>query len=220
MRLEILLILATAAIVWNMYTDGKLVKTLFKYTKYYRMAGVVLGALFLYYLIYKNPLKAKEMIIASNEYIKNGGIGIDRTTGRWLTPILDFTTGQRSGGQHSGQGTAQRSEAQRSGGQGVGQGTYGGQGQVPRPSSVQQYYQQLQDGQRGPERVKRSVSETKKKFVASRQQWKCLECQQTLPGTFQVDHIIPLENHGTNDIQNLRALCPNCHAAKTAFDHL
>ena len=208
MRLEIVLILATAAIVWNMYTDGKLVKTLFKYTKYYRMAGVVLGALFLYYLIYKNPLRAKEMIIASNEYIKNGGIGIDRTTGRWLSPILDFTAGQRSGAQHSGQGTGQRS-----GGQGQG-------GQVPRPTSVQQYYQQLQDGQRGQERVKRSVSETKKKFVASRQQWKCLECQQSLPGTFQVDHIIPLENHGTNDIQNLRALCPNCHAAKTAFDHL
>ena len=150
------------------------------------------------------------MIIASNEYIKNGGIGIDRTTGRWLSPILDFTAGQGSRAQHSGQ---------RSGDQ----GTYGGQGnggQVPRPTSVQQYYQQLQDGQRGQERVKRSVSETKKKFVASRQQWKCLECQQSLPGTFQVDHIIPLENHGTNDIQNLRALCPNCHAAKTAFDHL
>ena len=198
-----MLILATAAIVWNMYTDGKLVKTLFKYTKYYRMAGVVLGALFLYYLIYKNPLKAREMIIASNEYIKNGGIGIDRTTGRWLSPMLDFTTGQRSGG------TGQRQ----------GQGTEGGSGTM-QPSSVQQYYQNSTNGQRGQERVKRSVSETKKKFVASRQQWKCLECQQSLPGTFQVDHIIPLENHGTNDIQNLRALCPNCHAAKTAFDHL
>lgn len=208
MRLEIVLILATAAIVWNMYTDGKFVKTLFKYTKYYRMAGVVLGAMFLYYLIYKNPLKAKDMIIASNEYIKSGGIGIDRTTGRWLSPILDFTAG---GGSRSN--TAQTPATA-----------------VPRPASVQQYYsgaigperryEQLQSGQRGAERVKRSVSETKKKFVASRQQWKCLECQQTLPGTFQVDHIIPLENHGTNDIQNLRALCPNCHAAKTAFDHL
>jgi Zn finger protein HypA/HybF involved in hydrogenase expression len=192
MRIEIVLFLATAAIVWNMYTDGKFVKSLFKYTKYYRMVGVVLGALFVYYLLRKNPLKARDMIIASNEYIKNGGIGVDRTTGRWLSPLLDFTTG--GGNKHT-----------------FSPSSVGVQQQVPAATAGAHMQSQ---------RVKRSVSETKKKFVASRQQWKCLECQESLPGTFQVDHIVPLENYGTNDIQNLRALCPNCHAAKTAFDHL
>tara|TARA_Y100000817_G_C16772144_1_gene506600 strand:+ start:71 stop:616 length:546 start_codon:yes stop_codon:yes gene_type:complete len=67
---------------------------------------------------------------------------------------------------------------------------------------------------------KRSVSETKKKFIASRQSWKCKSCQTQLDAAFEVNHIIALENGGTNHIDNLEALCRNCHGQKTMLSHL
>jgi Zn finger protein HypA/HybF involved in hydrogenase expression len=63
--------------------------------------------------------------------------------------------------------------------------------------------------------TKRSVSESKKKYVASKQAWKCRECQEILPATFEVDHIKRLQYGGSNEIDNLQALCPNCHREKT-----
>ncbi len=64
------------------------------------------------------------------------------------------------------------------------------------------------------------VSETKKKYVASSQGWKCATCGVQLPGSFEVDHIIRLEHGGTNEINNLRAQCRNCHGEKTAMENL
>lgn len=66
---------------------------------------------------------------------------------------------------------------------------------------------------------KRSVSETKKKFVASQQNWKCNKCEQKLNHTFEVDHVLRLENGGTNEVTNLEALCRECHGQKTAFEN-
>jgi hypothetical protein len=67
---------------------------------------------------------------------------------------------------------------------------------------------------------KRSVSETKKKFVASKQNWHCSGCQQQLDATFEVDHIIELQDGGTNDVSNLTAMCRNCHGQKTMVHRL
>ena len=67
---------------------------------------------------------------------------------------------------------------------------------------------------------KRSVSETKKKHVASRQDWKCNKCGIKLPGSFEVDHIQALHNGGSNHVDNLEALCRNCHGEKTAKSFL
>ena len=67
---------------------------------------------------------------------------------------------------------------------------------------------------------KRCVSETKKKYVASQQGWKCKNCNQQLSHTFQVDHKIDLQFGGTNEVSNLAALCNNCHANKTAMNNL
>lgn len=64
---------------------------------------------------------------------------------------------------------------------------------------------------------KRSVSETKKKYVASSQNWTCKNCQEKLEATFEVDHVIELQDGGTNDIDNLVALCRNCHGKKGMF---
>lgn len=62
---------------------------------------------------------------------------------------------------------------------------------------------------------KRSVSETKKKVVAHNQDWKCKKCQKKLPPYFEVHHVKPLYNGGTNTLDNLVALCRNCHGAET-----
>ena len=66
----------------------------------------------------------------------------------------------------------------------------------------------------------RSVSETKKKYIASQQSWKCAHCKQQLAASFQVDHIIRLADGGTNHIDNLEALCCNCHGKKTMIENM
>ena len=68
--------------------------------------------------------------------------------------------------------------------------------------------------------VKRSVSETKKKYVASQQNWKCGSCNIQLPAWFEVDHKISLGHGGTNHISNLVAYCRDCHGKKTAIENL
>lgn len=67
---------------------------------------------------------------------------------------------------------------------------------------------------------KRCVSETKKKYVASQQDWKCKHCTQTLDATFEVDHVLDLQYGGSNNVDNLVALCRNCHGKKTMLNHL
>jgi len=66
---------------------------------------------------------------------------------------------------------------------------------------------------------KRSVSETKKKYVASQQNWTCNKCKQKLNHTFEVDHKVRLEYGGTNEVSNLEALCRECHGQKTSFEN-
>lgn len=67
---------------------------------------------------------------------------------------------------------------------------------------------------------KRSVSETKKKYVASQQAWKCKHCGDMLDATFEVDHVVDLQFGGSNNVDNLVALCRNCHGKKTMQNHL
>ena len=67
---------------------------------------------------------------------------------------------------------------------------------------------------------KRSVSETKKKYIASQQDWICGDCKEKLPAWFEVDHIKRLDRGGTNEINNLVALCRNCHGKKTAIENM
>ena len=72
----------------------------------------------------------------------------------------------------------------------------------------------------GKKATKRSVSETKKKYVASKQNWKCFNCETTLNHTFEIDHVVRLENGGTNEVSNLVAYCRGCHGEKTAMENM
>jgi 5-methylcytosine-specific restriction endonuclease McrA len=67
---------------------------------------------------------------------------------------------------------------------------------------------------------KRSVSESKKKYVASNQNWRCNNCSQQLTASYEVDHRIRLDQGGSNHVDNLVALCRNCHGEKTTVENL
>ena len=72
----------------------------------------------------------------------------------------------------------------------------------------------------GKNTTKRSVSETKKKYVAARQDWICGDCGTQLDHTYEIDHKIRLEYGGSNEPTNLIALCRNCHGKKTAMENM
>ena len=85
---------------------------------------------------------------------------------------------------------------------------------------LEEILQRAAPPQTGTKTVKRSVGETKKKFVASRQGWKCADCKDTLTAWFEVDHKQRLDRGGSNDVENLTALCRNCHGKKTAMESM
>jgi hypothetical protein len=58
-----------------------------------------------------------------------------------------------------------------------------------------------------------------KKKIASNQKWKCKTCHQLLDYTYEIDHIHPVYKGGTNNINNLQALCRHCHGKKTLDDY-
>ena len=50
--------------------------------------------------------------------------------------------------------------------------------------------------------------------ILDSQNGKCNKCDEKIT-RFHIDHMIPLASNGTNDIDNLQALCLNCHMEKT-----
>jgi hypothetical protein len=163
--------------------------------KYYQMAGVAFGALMLYILIKRNPLRAREIVTASNEYIKY--LPIDKNASNIISPILDFTSKHSFANESSQQYPI-----------------------IPMSNNNQQYASEARIANSGKKSTKRSVSETKKKFVAARQNWKCQDCKNQLSAWFEVDHTVRLEHGGSNHIDNLVALCRECHGKKTTMENL
>ena len=51
--------------------------------------------------------------------------------------------------------------------------------------------------------------------IKNRQNDFCGICKKNIRAIFQIDHIIALQFGGTNDLDNLMALCCECHAEKT-----
>jgi hypothetical protein len=72
----------------------------------------------------------------------------------------------------------------------------------------------------GGDATSRSVSGTKKKWVAAQQGWKCKDCNAQLDAWFEVDHKVRLADGGSNQVDNLVALCRNCHGKKTTVENL
>jgi hypothetical protein len=58
----------------------------------------------------------------------------------------------------------------------------------------------------------------RRKVRGVRQQWHCGNCNNIL--NHEIDHIISLNNGGSNHVDNLVALCPACHREKTAMENM
>jgi 5-methylcytosine-specific restriction endonuclease McrA len=208
MRIEIIIFLITVFLIGNVYTDGKFLKKALSFKKYYQMAGIGFGGLVMWWLVKKNPQKANEMFATSNEYLKY--LPIDQNSSRFISPVLDFTGGALTG-------TA------------VGAVDDNNMLATNNPiinmfsNSSEDKRQRVQENrmaQSGKKSTKRSVSETKKKYVAARQDWRCGDCNNQLTAWFEVDHKIRLEYGGSNHIDNLVALCRECHGKKTTIENL
>ena len=191
MRLEIFVLGLTAFFVYNAYTDGKYSKMLLSFKKYYKMIFYVLLGLGIYVLLKRNPDQGRNMLLYANNVVKF--MPIDKNSMDMLSPIIDFTsTNEDSSFMESVNGIYSN----------------------PGFSGEKRM---MNSGKNG---TKRSVSETKKKYVASNQAWKCGNCQAQLDHTFEIDHKVRLEYGGGNDVQNLIALCRNCHGKKTANENM
>jgi hypothetical protein len=190
MRLEIFVLGITAFFVYNAYTDGEYMKMLLSFKKYYKMIFYVVIGVGIYILLKRTPSKARSMLLYANNIIKY--MPIDRSSMDMLSPIIDFTS------QNSNSSFME---------------SVNGIENPPRfaPSGMFDF---KKSGS------KRSVSETKKKYVAANQNWRCGNCQMQLDHTFEIDHKIRLEYGGGNDVQNLVALCRNCHGIKTASENM
>jgi hypothetical protein len=152
----------------------------------------------LYLLLKKNPVQGKNLLLYANNMVKY--MPIDRGTMDMISPIFDFTGARSSSNFEQGSGSFMESFNN------------------IQPASFRGPEQRiLSSGKTG---TKRSVSETKKKYVAAQQEWKCGHCNQQLNAWFEVDHKIRLEHGGGNDVHNLVALCRECHGKKTALENM
>lgn len=202
MKLELLIIGVTIFFMANTYLDGKLVQYMKQWKKYYQIALFAFVGLCVYLMLKKNPQQVHDLCRNANQYVKM--MPIDRNTQNVLMPIIDFTK--------SSLDTVKSQNTNLSDPNNNRLNNY--QNLTPNQRRV------LMSGNQSGGKTKRSVSETKKKYVASQQGWSCKHCSIQLPAWFEVDHVVKLEYGGSNSIDNLEALCRDCHGKKTAMENL
>jgi hypothetical protein len=203
MKIELIIIGITIFFILNTHTDGKYVKVVKSWKKYYQMAGIGFIGLSAYIFMRKYPSHSQSLLTHANGMIKY--MPIDKEAGDLISPLLSMY-----------------------GAAGMGGGMMGGANMMGGGNRFAQQEQRILNSGRGNNangsankgNVKRSVSETKKKYVAAEQGWKCGGCKKQLPAWFEVDHKIRLDNGGSNNVDNLVALCRDCHGKKTAFENL
>ena len=203
MKLELFIFGITGFLLYNAYYDGKYTKWFMSYKKYIQMGTIALVGLSLYLMIKRNPLQSKNLLLYANNMVKY--MPIDKSSMDMISPIFDFTNKNTSFMQSFNDEDHDERD-------------YPGERKIL--SSGYTNPLPLFQGQGQGKATKRSVSETKKKYVASMQDWKCGECKKQLNAWFEVDHKIRLEHGGGNEVQNLVALCRECHGKKTAMENM
>ena len=209
-KTEYIVFLITAALIVNTYYDGQPLKMFQTNQKWIKMATFGFIGLSLFLFLRRNPDNSRQLLFHANDIIKY--MPISKGTADMITPFFDMTGNRTTGTTNHtpswGGGTPGARMAQPS----LGGGTPGG-----TPGATPAERRLLNSGKGSS---KRSVSETKKKYVAAQQGWKCGDCQRQLPAWFEVDHVIALEHGGSNHVDNLVALCRDCHGKKTAMSFL
>ncbi len=67
-------------------------------------------------------------------------------------------------------------------------------------------------------RIRIKLRPYQRNLIAYNQKYKCKSCFEFLRPTFHIDHIIPISQGGDNSLQNMQALCYNCHGIKSESD--
>jgi len=197
MRFEIIIIVITGLLLYNTYHDNKYTKIILSYKKYYTMIFIGFLALCFYIMLKRNPLQTKNILLYTNNMIKY--MPINKSSLDMITPLFDLSTKHTSFMEDFNQNLNPNHQYN------------------PHFSTSFQQRQLLVNSNKP---IKRSVSETKKKYVASMQDWKCGQCNKKLTHTFEIDHKIRLEHGGGNEVTNLVALCRECHGNKTAMENM
>jgi hypothetical protein len=207
-KFEFIIFIITAGLIVNTYYDGKYFKLVESVNarKYIKMATIGFFGLSMYLFMKKNPENSHNIMQHANEFIKY--MPISRESADMLTPFFDMTNKRAFFGQGGSNSTSADDD---------GDGGWTTRRQQNSVNKIMTSGKTTGGSGTGP--TKRSVSESKKKFVASQQGWKCGDCQRQLPGWFEVDHKIRLEHGGSNAVDNLVALCRDCHGKKTAFEN-
>jgi hypothetical protein len=197
MKLELIIVIVTIFFIMNTYHEGKYFKVLTSWKKYYTMIGYGFIGLSIYLFIRKKPGNTHDLVKHATSMIKH--MPMSKEPLEMLSPFLDTTNDSNVSYMMD---TYQRQMNQ--------------QGDMnPRIHNAEKKIMSSGNGS-----TKRSVSETKKKFVAARQGWNCEHCKKQLPAWFEVDHVLSLENGGSNHVDNLEALCRDCHGKKTCTDRI
>jgi len=210
-KFEFIIFIITAGLVLNTYYDGKYFKLVESVNarKYIKMATIGFFGLSMYLFMKKNPENSHNIMQHANEFIKY--MPISRQSADMLSPFFDMTNKRAFFGKgDQGHGDSGNASADNDG-----DGDWTTRRQQNSIDKIMTSGKT--GGGAGP--TKRSVSESKKKFVAAQQSWKCGDCKRQLPGWFEVDHKIRLEHGGSNAVDNLVALCRDCHGKKTAFEN-
>jgi len=209
MKLELFISLIVLGLGANIYYEGKIMSVIKSYSKYYKIALIAFVGLCVYLYIKRTPQNAREFFSNAHGYIKY--LPIDRQTSSIVAPLIDFT-GKALGDSINSNYNQSHSHNQLNN---MFQNTNLNQTTINNLTPQQKRI--LSSGNKS---TKRSVSETKKKYVAANQNWHCKHCNKQLPAWFEVDHVMKLEYGGSNNIENLEALCRDCHGKKTALENL
>lgn len=88
MRIEIIIILITAFIMYNIYSEGQYSKWYIGWKKQIQMGLVGLVGISLYLVVKRNPSQGKNILHHANNMVKY--MPIDRSSLSIISPILDF----------------------------------------------------------------------------------------------------------------------------------
>jgi hypothetical protein len=227
-KVEYIIFIITAVLIANTYYDGNLFKMFQSNQKLIKIATYGFVGLSLFIFLRRNPENSRQLLFHANDIIKY--MPISKGTADIITPFFDFTNNKSFLNNDVNMLPAHQnmmSSYMATGGSDGSGSTAGGissnriipnnnQSGAGAGSSAAE--RRLLNSGKGSN--KRSVSETKKKYVAAQQGWKCGDCQRQLPAWFEVDHVIALEHGGSNHVDNLVALCRDCHGKKTAMSFL
>jgi len=196
MKSEFIILIGTAFLIANVYHEGKYLAMIKSWKKYYQMGFYGFLGLSLFIFLRKYPDHSFSLFKHAHRAVKY--MPIDKDSADIITPFLDISSHfSKNDGTNNIVDSPQYKRMMSSGGNTSGNGSVGGE-----------------------RTTKRSVSETKKKYIASNQNWKCAHCSAQLPAWFEVDHKVRLDSGGDNHINNLEALCRNCHGKKTSMESM